>query len=87
MLYAKILTPGVTTWYEDDEGVGGDILKFHPRSTWVGSANWTQQARNHIQSGLWSTDPDLVRRIHEYLLSLLKFSEPRGPAAIGPAGP
>lgn len=27
MLHAKILALGVTTWYEDDEGAGGDILK------------------------------------------------------------
>jgi hypothetical protein len=30
MLHAKILALGVTTWYEDDEGVGVDILSSIP---------------------------------------------------------
>jgi len=74
----------VTTFYEDDEMFAGDLLKFHPKSTWMGSANWTQAARRHIEFGVWSSDPDLVRHDYEYLLSLLTFSEPRGAATIGP---
>ena len=62
----------------------GDVLKFHPKSTWMGSANWTQAARRHIEFGLWSSDPDLEPHNYEYLLSLLTFSEPQGAAAIGP---
>jgi hypothetical protein len=84
MLHSKMLVLGVTTFYEDDEEFAGNILTFHPKSTWMGSANWTRQARNHIEFGLWSTDPDLVQHNYEYLLSLLKFSEPRGASAIGP---
>lgn len=84
MLHAKMLVLGVTTYYEDDEMFAGDILKFHPKSTWMGSANWTQAARRHIEFGVWSSDPDLVRHNYEYLLSLLTFSEPRGAATIGP---
>jgi hypothetical protein len=84
MLHSKMLVLGVTTYYEDDEEFAGDILKFRPKSTWMGSANWTQAARNHIEFGLWSTDPDLVQHNYEYLLSLLTFSEPRGASSIGP---
>jgi hypothetical protein len=84
MLHSKMLVLGVTTYYEDDEEFAGDIFTFCPKSTWMGSANWTQQARNHIEFGLWSIDPDLVQRNYEYLLSLLKFSEPRGASTIGP---
>ncbi|MEJ3741750.1 hypothetical protein WEI85_00410 [Actinomycetes bacterium KLBMP 9797] len=84
MLHSKLLVLGVTTYYEDDEMFAGDVLKFHPKSTWVGSANWTQAARRHIEFGVWSSDPDLVQHNYEYLLSLLTFSEPRGAATIGP---
>jgi hypothetical protein len=84
MLHSKVLVLGVTTYYEDDEMFAGDVLKFHPKSTWMGSANWTQAARGHIEFGLWSSDPDLVLHNYEYLLSLLRFSEPRGATAIGP---
>jgi hypothetical protein len=84
MLHAKILVLGVTTYYEEDEMFAGDILKFHPKATWMGSANWTRSARQHIEFGLWSHDPDLVRHNYEYLLSLLTFSEQRGATTIGP---
>jgi hypothetical protein len=61
-----------------------DIAKFEPKVTWMGSANWTVQARHHIEHGLWSRDPALVEQNYEYLLSLIRFSEPRGAATIGP---
>jgi hypothetical protein len=84
LLHSKVLVLGVTTYYEDDEMFAGDRLTFHPKSTWMGSANWTQAARRHIEFGMWSSDPDLVRHNYEYLLSLLRFSEPRGAMTIGP---
>ena len=84
MLHSKVLVLGVTTYYEDDEMFAGDVLKFHPKTTWMGSANWTYASRRHIEFGLWSREPDLVRRNYEYLLSLLTFSEQRGAATIGP---
>lgn len=84
MLHSKVLVLGVTTYYEDDEMWAGDLLKFHPKATWMGSANWTQAARRHIEFGVWSSDPDLVRHNYEYLLSLLTLSEPRGAMTIGP---
>jgi len=84
MLHAKMLVLGVTTYYEDDEMFAGDVLRFHPKSTWMGSANWTQAARRHIEFGVWSSDVDLVQHNYAYLLSLLTFSEPRGASTIGP---
>ncbi len=84
MLHSKVLVLGVTTYYEDDEMFAGDVLKFHPKTTWMGSANWTYASRRHIEFGLWSREPDLVRHNYEYLLSLLTFSEQRGAATIGP---
>jgi hypothetical protein len=84
ILHAKMLVLGVTTYYEDDEMFAGDVLKFDPKITWVGSANWTNAARFHIEFGMWSTDPALVRHNYNYLLSLLTFSERRGATAIGP---
>jgi hypothetical protein len=84
MLHAKVLVLGVTTYYEDDEMFAGDVLRFHPKATWMGSANWTYAAREHIEFGLWSTDPNLVERNYEHLLSLLAFSEQRGASTISP---
>jgi hypothetical protein len=84
MLHAKMVVLGVTTYYEDDEMFAGDVLKFDPKSTWMGSANWTHASRRHIEFGMWSSDPDLVRHNYEYLLSLLTFSERRGATTIGP---
>ena len=55
-----MLVLGVTTYYEDDEMCAGDVLRFDPLATWMGSANWTENARLHVEHGLWSTDPALV---------------------------
>jgi hypothetical protein len=84
MLHAKMLVLGVTTYYEDDEMFADDVLKFDPKVTWMGSANWTQAARTHIEFGVCSSDSALVHHNYEYLLSLLTFSEPRGATSIGP---
>jgi hypothetical protein len=84
MLHSKVLVLGVTTYYEDDEMFAGDVLTFDPKATWMGSANWTYAARRNIEFGVWSSDSELVRHNYEYLLSLLKFSEPRRATAIGP---
>lgn len=84
MLHSKMVVLGVTTFYEDDEMFAGDVLKFDPKLTWMGSANWTYQARRHIEFGLWSSDVDLVRHNYDYLLSLVAFSERRGATTIGP---
>jgi hypothetical protein len=84
MLHSKLLVVGVTTHYEDDEMFAGDILRFRPVATWMGSANWTHSARQHIEFGLWSDDQQLVDHNYRYLLSLLAFSEPRGAATAGP---
>jgi hypothetical protein len=84
MLHSKMLVLGVTTYYEDDEMFAGDILKFHPKVTWMGSANWSANSRRHVEFGMWSTDPELVKYNFDYLLSLLTFSEARGAATVGP---
>jgi hypothetical protein len=84
MLHSKLLVVGVTTHHEDDEMFTGDILRFHPVATWMGSANWTEQARKHIEFGLWSDDQQLVDHNYRYLLSILRLSEPRGAATVGP---
>jgi hypothetical protein len=84
MLHSKLLVLGVTTHYEDDEMFAGDILKFHPKVTWMGSANWSANSRRHVEFGMWSSDPALVQHNFDYLLSLVTFSEPRGVATVGP---
>jgi hypothetical protein len=84
MLHSKMLVLGVTTDYADDEMFAGDILTFHPKVTWMGSANWSANSRRHVEFGLWSSDAALVQHNLDYLLSLLTFSEPRGVATVGP---
>jgi hypothetical protein len=84
MLHSKMLVLGVTTYWENDEDFTGDVARFEPKITWMGSANWTNNARQHIEHGMWSTDPALVRHNYKYLLDLLSFSEPRGVTTVGP---
>lgn len=84
MLHSKMLVLGVTTYWENDEDWSGDVAQFEPKVTWMGSANWTSNARQHIEHGLWSTDPALVAHNYEYLLDLVRFSEPFGASTVGP---
>jgi hypothetical protein len=70
-----MLVLGVTTYYEDDEMCAGDVLRFDPLATWMGSANWSENARLHVEHGLWSTDPALVFQNYDYVCSLIEFSE------------
>ncbi|MFC9694333.1 hypothetical protein ACFTSF_37665 [Kribbella sp. NPDC056951] len=84
LLHSKLLVLGVTTYHEDDETFSGDMLQFTPTRTWMGSANWTYASVQHVEFGLWSTDPKLVQRNYTYLLRLLQFSETQGSKAPGP---
>ncbi len=78
LLHSKMLVLGVTTYYEDDEMFAGDILRFNPLVTWMGSANWTEASRKHVEHGMWSTDPALVFNNYDYLCSLIALSENLG---------
>ncbi|WP_328993915.1 phospholipase D family protein [Kribbella sp. NBC_01245] len=83
-LHAKLLILGVTTYYENDEDFSGDIQRFHPHRVWLGSANWTHNARQHAEFGVWSTDADLMKHTYEYLLRLIEISEYLGSLTVGP---
>lgn len=78
LLHSKMLVLGVTTYYDDDEMFAGDILRFNPLVTWMGSANWTEASRKHVEHGMWSTDPALVFNNYDYLCSLIALSESLG---------
>lgn len=85
LLHSKMLVLGVTTYYENDEDFSGDVARFNPLVTWMGSANWTENARLHIEHGVWSSDPALVSQNYEYLCGLISFSEDVSSAAPEPS--
>lgn len=86
LLHAKLLVLGRLAWLEYDTDVGTfEEYRFLPRSVWWGSANWTEQARSHLELGAWSDDPALVRAATEFLDDLITFSEPLGSVSPGPA--
>jgi hypothetical protein len=85
LLHAKLLVLGRLVWleYEVDGGCG-EVYLFQPRSVWWGSANWTEQARHHLELGAWSDDPALAREATAFLDDLIGFSEPLGSVSPRP---
>jgi hypothetical protein len=53
-------------------------------SVWVGSANWTEMAAQHIEFGAWTADEKLCAAALEFMTSVIKASEPLSSAAPGP---
>lgn len=61
-----------------------DVLRFSPLVTSMGSANWTEASRGHVEHGIWSTGPALVVNNYDYLCSLIVLSENFGSASPEP---
>ena len=51
-------------------------FRFEPKRAWLGSANWTKHASQHLEFGLWTTDAVLVERTYRFVLDVIRFSEP-----------
>ncbi len=77
LMHAKVLVAGAIALpdeYLEDWSL--TEAHFRPMRVWLGSANWTRAARNHLEIGLWSKEPALVEKCYDFVLSVLKFSEP-----------
>jgi hypothetical protein len=69
---------------EDDDFPGGEFQILTPMSVWLGSANWTRGAANHIEFGVWTTDKALCSTVLDFMKSVIRASEPLASAAPGP---
>jgi hypothetical protein len=58
---------------DDDEL--GDIRTLKADKVRLGSANWTQAASNHLEFGVWVTDPAMCQHLLNYMRSLIEASE------------
>jgi len=77
LIHAKLLVLGNAWGYDNDEdGEWGLQFRFRPRRAWLGSANWTQGAAEHLEFGMWTDESQLVEHTFQFLLDMLKFSEP-----------
>lgn len=77
LIHAKLLILGDAWGYDnDEEGPWGPQFGFRARRAWLGSANWTRGATEHLEFGLWIDEPQLVEHTFRFLLDMLKFSEP-----------
>lgn len=75
LLHTKLLVLGVIYWLEDDEWLT-ERLTFRPQRVWWGSANFTRGAENHLEMGTLSDDPSLAEHAADYLVDLIRLSEP-----------
>jgi hypothetical protein len=80
LLHSKLLVLGRLAWHEygPHDGPTAEELRFEPLSVWWGSANWTDKAASHLETGTWSDDPQLAREAARYAEDLIGFSEPFG---------
>lgn len=63
-------------WDSDEWPDWGVHFRFEPKLAWLGSANWTKGAAQHLEFGLWTTDPDLVDSTFQFVVDVIRFSEP-----------
>lgn len=76
LLHTKLLVLGVIYWLEDDEWTWTERLTFRPQRVWWGSANFTKGAESHLEMGTLSDDSALVEHAAEYMIDLIRLSEP-----------
>lgn len=76
ILHTKLLLLGVIYWLEDDELTWTERLMFRPDRVWWGSANFTTFSGSHLEMGTLSDDPALLEHALDYLIDLIRLSEP-----------
>lgn len=82
LLHAKML---VLADVDDlDYGDENDGTRLTPVKVWLGSANWTRAAAQHLEFGLWSSDPQLVRATLDFLRDVIRVAEPLHSTAASP---
>jgi hypothetical protein len=58
--------------------------RFTPQRVWFGSANWTEAARYHLETGFVCDDAQLVEDATSFVVEMIAFSEPVESACVGP---
>lgn len=82
LMHAKVaLCCGVWSWESD---FGETKYELEPMGVWLGSANWTKNASQHIEFGAWSTDEHLCRAALKFMTAVIKASEPLSSEALNP---
>lgn len=76
-MHAKLLVLGHAYWPEI-EGCTLAEPMWHPSRVWMGSANWSQNARGSYEWGSWSTDRDLNEAMRRFVTDIIRRSEPLG---------
>lgn len=80
--HAKVLVLG---WHEDElEWDYGTTTRTTWTNAWVGSANWTHNARSHAEFGMWAFDTALIGQFASFVVELISRSEPPGSPHHGP---
>lgn len=79
ILHAKMVLLGNLRWHEDEEFGLGDMLRFHPRKLWIGSANGTYSSRFSLEFGCWQADPKLLSCAQRFLTQVIAKSEDLDP--------
>jgi hypothetical protein len=83
LLHSKLAVCCATYTWENDMGSSEDHVV--PMSVWMGSANWTERSRWHLEFGAWCSDPALAEAALTYVLAVVKVSEPPGSLAERPS--
>jgi hypothetical protein len=74
LLHAKLAVCCAAYTWEGEMGGWDDHLL--PISVWMGSANWTERSSSHLEFGTWTTDPALAESALEFMIDLIRISEP-----------
>jgi hypothetical protein len=83
LLHAKLAVCCAAYRWEGDFGGWDDHLK--PWSVWMGSANWTTWSSKHLEFGAWTTDAALTKVAFEFVIDVIRASEPRDSSASLPS--
>jgi hypothetical protein len=82
LLHAKLLVLGSLSWEEHPSGmVPAEVPVFRPKLGWLGSANWTWNARRSLEVGAWTEQPAVLAEATAFLADVLAISEPLGSTA------
>lgn len=85
LLHAKVLVLGTLTCEPHPYGmVVGEVPVLRPRRCWMGSANWTWNARRSLEAGWGTEDPEVLAESTAFLADVLTISEPLGSSAARP---
>ncbi|OMC26433.1 hypothetical protein A5738_02885 [Mycobacterium colombiense] len=85
--HAKLLVLGeigVESFGPDFAPDYDEECRFIPQRVWFGSANWTEAARNHLETGFACDDAQLVEEATSFIAEMIAFSEPVDSASVGP---